>query len=126
TLRERGEPLPPELEARAGELDVHTGPIRILDEALPPVMITLARSADSQPIVLESLGDRLPPYLIEPEPRPLPLPEPGPQPARPARARSRSSSGDPAERSDGVVLLDRPKGKSQPNRRRHRQTQLGL
>ena len=69
TLETKREVQPPELYDRAGEVDVPTGPIQILEDHLPSVVVSMPRGTDSQPILL----DRLRP----PEQRPLPLPGSG-------------------------------------------------
>lgn len=142
TMSRPEEIQPPELEARAGELDVPTGPIQILNEPLPPVMIALAR--DSQPLRL----DLLEPRLVEPEYRPMPLPDPDAPTTKPiplierqpraerapdayahisqAPEISETVGPDGEEPHDSLILLDRPKGKSQPHHRRARETQLGV
>ncbi|MCG8420897.1 MAG: hypothetical protein MJE77_23500 [Proteobacteria bacterium] len=129
---ERTEVQPPELYDRAGEVEVPTGPIQILEDTLPSVVVSMARSSDSGPLVHRRLRP--------PEEQPLPLPEPPtsisppslppleetPQADMTAPEPADDSEQEDEKRDDGVVLLDRPKGKHAHSRRRSRKTELGL
>lgn len=122
---------PPELAARAGELEVPTGPLPLIEESLPAVMISPTLDLHPDVRYLSGRSDEVTGPL--PYPRPpeesagaaWDVPErPHPRADTQPDAHDGAAAGDDgAEAQEGVVLLERPKS---GRIRRYRSTRLGL